>query len=221
MNLTKSMINIYLLRYDVKRKAAQRYEDTAPSRRFPSGYFFDEPNEADIRKISKFAAGLNEHTNAMGLKQELGFRLPDVEGDLKVVYAPCLMKVYHDGRKLKRDGRKGYEVTTVNGEKTYFKLTVDFTLSHIVEYRGRKMKLESPLSTWEYIVGGIPLLLIFAGGLLGVLCGFIGVTYTYSFMRQHRNVPAKIGVAILSTVLCFFVYFLFAGIFTLLFGTVK
>lgn len=157
----------------------------------------------------------------MGLKQELGFRLPDIEGDLKVVCAPFLMKVYHDGRKLKRNGRKGYEVTTVNGEKTYFKLMVDFTLSHVVEYRGRKIKLESPLSIWEYIVGGIPLLLIFAGGLLGVVSGFIGVSYTYNFMRQHRNVPAKIGVATLSTVLCFFLYFLFAGIFTLLLDTVK
>ncbi|MCC8172561.1 MAG: hypothetical protein LIP00_12445 [Parabacteroides sp.] len=157
----------------------------------------------------------------MGLKQELGFRLPDIEGDLKVICAPFLMKVYHDGRKLKRNGRKGYEVTTVNGEKTHFKLTVDFTLSHVVEYRGVRTRLESPLPTWEYIVGGIPILLILAGGLFGAVCGFIGVTYTYSFMRQHRNVPAKIGVAALSTFLTFFVYFLCAGILTLLFGTPK
>lgn len=169
-----------------------------------------------------FVPGNNQIHDPMGLiKNELYFKLQDVEGELKLEYAPCLMRVYHNGRLLKRSGRKGYEVATVTGEKEYFKVSVNFTLSHIIEFRGQKINLESPLSTWEYIVGGLPLVLIVAGGLIGALIGFVGVTYNYGFMRSHTHPASKIAASLAVTAIVFFIYFVAALLLSLALGTYK
>lgn len=150
----------------------------------------------------------------MELKKELRFKLEDVEGEFKVIYSPFSLKVYHHDMELKRKGRKGYEVTTVDGQKEFFRITADITFSHIVEFRGEKTMLEEKLSTLEYIIGGIPLLLVFAGGLFGALFGVIAVTFNYNFMRQHDSIGSKISVALVTTVIAFILYFIAALLFT-------
>lgn len=149
----------------------------------------------------------------MALKKELWFKLEDVDGEFKLVYGPFMQKIYQNDVELKRSGRQGYEVITRDGDVEYFKIVQDFTFSHIVEFRGEKTMLEEKLTALEYIIGGIPLVLVFAGGLIGALFGIIGVTYNYGYMRQHTSLIAKIAVSLVVTLLAFAFYYL---LFTLL-----
>ena len=156
----------------------------------------------------------------MALKKELYFKLEDVDGEFKLVYGPFVQKIYLNDVELKRSGRQGYEVTTRDGEIEYFKIVQDFTFSHIVEFRGEKTMLEEKLTALEYIIGGIPLVLVFAGGLIGGVFGMIGVTFNYGYMRQHNSLLAKIGVSLLITLVALAFYLLFATFINMLiFGT--
>ena len=156
----------------------------------------------------------------MALKKELWFKLEDVDGEFKLVYGPFVQKIYLNDVELRRSGRQGYEVTTRDGDVEYFKIVQDFTFSHIVEFRGEKTMLEEKLTALEYIIGGIPLVLVFAGGLIGGVFGIIGVTFNYGYMRQHNSLLAKIGVSLVVTVLAFAFYFFFALLINaLIYGT--
>ena len=51
----------------------------------------------------------------------------------------------------------------------------------------RKSIWRERLSIREYIVGGLPVLLVFLGGLIGALFGIMGATFNYNHMRQEKS----------------------------------
>ena len=56
-------------------------------------------------------------------------------------------------------------MTNTNGEKEEIKIVYGFDFVHVAVFRGQKIDLEERLSTREYIVGGLPVLLIFLRGI--------------------------------------------------------
>ena len=110
--------------------------------------------------------------------RELNFTLEGVQGDLKLEYGPFKQRLYQDGREIERQGRFNpkYYVTNTNGEKEEIKIVYGFDFVHVAVFRGQKIDLEERLSTREYIVGGLPVLLIFLGGLIGAVFGFVGAS---------------------------------------------
>ena len=60
-------------------------------------------------------------------------------------------------------------------------------LSMSAVFRGQKIDLEERLSIREYIVGGLPVLLVFLGGLIGALFGIMGATFNYNHMRREKS----------------------------------
>ena len=123
------------------------------------------------------------------MARELNFTLEGVQGDLKLEYGPFKQRLYQDGREIERQGRFNpkYYVTNTNGEKEEIKIVYGFDFVHVAVFRGQKIDLEERLSTREYIVGGLPVLLIFLGGLIGAVFGFVGATFNYNYMRHETT----------------------------------
>ena len=132
-----------------------------------------------------------------------------VQGDLKLEYGPFKQRLYQDGREIERQGRFNpkYYVTNTNGEKEEIKIVYGFDFVHVAVFRGQKIDLEERLSTREYIVGGLPVLLIFLGGLIGAVFGFVGATFNYNYMRQEKSFMKQLLVSLGVSVFCYVAYF--------------
>ncbi|UVV77906.1 hypothetical protein NXW84_11375 [Bacteroides fragilis] len=83
-------------------------------------------------------------------------------------------------------------------------------LSMSLVFRGQKIDLEERLSIREYIVGGLPVLLVFLGGLIGALFGIMGATFNYNHMRQEKSFMKQLLVSLGVSILCYVAYFIFA-----------
>jgi hypothetical protein len=63
---------------------------------------------------------------------------------------------------------------------------------------GREHRLARPLLWYEYVIGGIPLLLLFVGGALGALAGVLAAYANFRILRGDRPGAIK-GVLVLLT----------------------
>jgi len=73
-----------------------------------------------------------------------------------------------------------------------------------------KIPISRPLKWYEYLMGGLPILLIFAGGALGALFGGIGAYANFKIIRSKMNIVAKMFVTLGISVLSVILYFAFA-----------
>lgn len=151
------------------------------------------------------------------MKKKVDFSIDGVAGQLMLEYGPFKQKLYQDGQLVKRSKGK-YRVKTTSGETEELKVVYGLDFVHVVSFRGRKTALEKRLSTLEYIIGGLPVLLIFAGGLLGALVGFMGAVWTYDYFRTEKRTGIQVAVALGIAVVCCLVYLALAIPFQLMLG---
>lgn len=146
------------------------------------------------------------------MARELNFTLEGVQGNLKLEYGPFKQRLYQDGREIKRQRRFNpkYHITNTNGEQEEIKVVYGLDFVHVAVFRGRKIDLEERLSTREYIVGGLPVLLILLGGLIGALFGIIGATFNYNYMRKEKSFVKQLLVSLVVSVVCYIAYFILA-----------
>lgn len=146
------------------------------------------------------------------MARELNFTLEGVQGNLKLEYGPFKQRLYQDGREIKRQGRFNpkYHITNTNGEQEEIKVVYGLDFVHVAVFRRRKIDLEERLSTREYIVGGLPVLLILLGGLIGALFGIIGATFNYNYMRKEKSFVKQLLVSLAVSVACYIAYFILA-----------
>ena len=146
------------------------------------------------------------------MARELNFTLEGVQGNLKLEYGPFKQRLYQDGREIKRQGRFNpkYHITNTNGEQEEIKIVYGLDFVHVAVFRGRKIDLEERLSTREYIVGGLPVLLILLGGLIDALFGIIGATFNYNYMRKEKSFVKQLLVSLVVSVACYIAYFILA-----------
>ena len=81
-----------------------------------------------------------------------------------------------------------------------------------VEIAGRTIELARPLTWYEYVWMGIPIVLVVAGGALGAVFGLLGIYASARIFRGERSTGAKFGLSALvslGAVLGFFVTALF------------
>ncbi len=151
-------------------------------------------------------------------KTEIPFRLEGLNSEMKLVYGIFGQpKLYQNGIELKKEGflKMKFLIETDSGkEYMEIKRGLDFTFSTV--FRGKKQLLEKKLSTLEYILGVLPLLLIFVGGAIGAILGILGANTIYGFLRKEKKVGIQIIISIAITALCYIVYLLVALLLTLL-----
>lgn len=154
------------------------------------------------------------------MAKELNFTVEGVQGELRLEYGTFKQHLYQDGREIPRQGRFNpkYFVTNTSGEQEEMKIVFGFDFVHVVMFRGQKIDLEERLSAREYIVGGLPVLLILLGGLIGALFGFVGATFNYNYMRQEKSFTKQLLVSLGVSVFCYIAYFMFALCIQLLLG---
>lgn len=139
------------------------------------------------------------------MKNVINFTIEGVQGELKLESAPFKQKLYQDGRLVSRKRGK-YYVTNTAGESEEMKIVFGLDFVHVVWFRGQKYALEEKLSRTEYILGGIPVLLIFLGGLIGAFIGFMGAIWIYDYFRKEKRLPRQIFAAVGVSVICFILY---------------
>ncbi|HEY9060805.1 MAG TPA: hypothetical protein VIO64_09935 [Pseudobacteroides sp.] len=105
------------------------------------------------------------------------------------------IKLYVDGKEIKKsaDPGKPYLVNMKNGEmkKIFIKVKFfDYIPSVIVD--GKEILIAPKLQTYHYIIGGIPMLIVFLGGAIGAMVGFAGMMINYKIFRSKMNAALKI-----------------------------
>lgn len=154
------------------------------------------------------------------MAKEISFTIDGVAGELKLAYAPFKMKLYQDGKEIQRVGNFNpkYFITNTAGEREEIKVLCGADFVHTVVFRGQKTPLEERLSTLEYVIGGLPVLLVFLGGLIGVALGFVGANFTYDYMRKEKRFPMQLLMSFGVSVFCYMAYFFLALALQVLLG---
>jgi hypothetical protein len=81
---------------------------------------------------------------------------------------------------------------------------------------GKTVRLVEPLKWYQLAWGGWPILLLFIGGALGAIAGFVGFVINTRIFRAGMNEGLKYVVTGLVSILAVIAYFIMAVIFTLL-----
>lgn len=139
------------------------------------------------------------------MKNEFNFTIEGVQGELKLEASLFKQKLYQDGREVSRKRGK-YYVTNTSGESEEMRIIYGLDFVHTVLFRGQKYLLEEKLSRREYILGGLPVLLVFLGGLVGAAVGFMGAIWVYDYFRKEKRLPRQILAAIGVSAICFVLY---------------
>lgn len=158
----------------------------------------------------------------MKLQTELLFNFRNAQGELKVVYSPFSTKLYQDGREVKRKGAFSfkYEILTLNGGTDVLTLSRGIDFAYSATFQGETIQLEEKLSVTECIIGFLPLVLIFLGGLIGAFFGIIGATVNFNFMRVEKSLPKQIIISVIVSIIAWACYFFFAILFNMALGRV-
>ncbi len=154
------------------------------------------------------------------MKKKVDFNLEGVTGQLTLEYGPFNQKLYQDGELLKRSKGK-YLVKTTSGDTEEMKVVYGLDFVHVVTFRGRKFPLEERLSPLEYVLGGLPVLLIFIGGAIGAAIGIMGAIWTYDYFRTEKRTGMQIAVALGIAALCYVLYLAVAILFQLILSPTK
>lgn len=113
------------------------------------------------------------------------------------------------------EGKRGtYTVRDTHGREVRVKVK-----SHLldpiprVEIDGEDLRLARPLTWYEYVWMGLPIILVFGGGALGAL---IGIVATYASARIFRSERAPVGKYLISALISLAAVVLFFILVTIL-----
>ncbi|WP_375561780.1 hypothetical protein ACE193_04295 [Bernardetia sp. OM2101] len=150
------------------------------------------------------------------------FQLPDFPNTLFEIETsiwtgkPNLKK---NGIQVERSNEKGkpFLISTDTGKtvKAYHKTSFpDFAPT--LEIDGIKHQVTPQLKWFQYILGGLPILLVFVGGAIGGLVGMFATAINFNIFRQDNSSTSKylkvIGIIIAS----YTIYFVCAILITML-----
>ncbi|NLT50231.1 MAG: hypothetical protein GXX85_04860 [Ignavibacteria bacterium] len=143
-----------------------------------------------------------------------GFENQNVEVKTSIWSAP---KLFADGQQAQKGSNKGEMVIqSDDGRQVVAKwkpqsLGLDVP-KLIVE--NQEITLVEPLKWYQLVWSGLPITLIFVGGLLGALLGFIGLTINSKMFRSEMNNILKYVVTGAISLGAVMIFFIFAFIFT-------
>jgi hypothetical protein len=75
------------------------------------------------------------------------------------------------------------------------------------------VKVAGPLKWYEWVWGSLPVLLIFAGGALGGIAGFIGLSANIKVFRSNQNPVMKYVLTAGISLIAVIVFFILATVF--------
>ncbi len=147
-----------------------------------------------------------------------GFEHETIELESSGFFSPA--KLYIDGKKAEA-GKKKNELLLrkSNGSTTsVFIQSAFFDTVPRLLVNGKVIKVVSPLIWYQYIFSGLPLFLIFVGGVVGAVLGMVAFILNIRIMRANLNTPLKY-LSILGIVIAtFFTYVALSLLVTVMTG---
>jgi hypothetical protein len=142
------------------------------------------------------------------------FTVPDAGGTEVTVQTSAFKvpQILRDGQLLPREKRGGPFVLALP-DGTQHILQVRGTLNLSITVDGRNYPLERRLSTFEYVLVGLPLVLAipgFTGGLLGFCVAAAGVVVNARLARMEVGTPARLLALVASALGFILLYFAIA-----------
>jgi hypothetical protein len=124
------------------------------------------------------------------------------------------LRLWYQGREIPRSKEKGKPFLIPGANGTAVRVIVKGGGLDLpgIEVDGVKVLLGRPLSTLEYVIGGIPLLLVFVGGAIGGASGAVGAMCNYRVLREATSTPMKVLGVVGVSGLSFLTYLVLAGI---------
>lgn len=146
------------------------------------------------------------------MKNTVNFTIEGVQGELQYTYGLFSRELRQDGNVVKQEGRllPKYYIINASGKKEEIKIIQGIDFAVTVVFRGQKTRVTERLTAIEYIIGCLPIVLIFFGGAIGGMCGFIGAAVNYEYMRKEKNRMKQVGMSIFVSVVTYLVYFILA-----------
>ncbi|ATW26925.1 hypothetical protein [Candidatus Formimonas warabiya] len=124
-------------------------------------------------------------------------------------------KFYVNGKLTERVKEKGnpYIIKLEDGtsEKVFLKLN-PFDNVPIIKFKDEEILFVRKLYWYEYVLGGLPLILVIIGGALGGLLGALGAIMNFRIIRTDYSLPLKAVFILGVTILSYFCYILVASL---------
>jgi hypothetical protein len=144
---------------------------------------------------------------------------PNSNFDIKVSMLTGKYILRKDGIEIERskEERKPFLIPNINGGvlKAYPIQKFPDLVPNILEIDGIKYNIISRLKLYQYIIGGIPFVLIIVGGLIGGVIGYLGTMISYDLFRQKGsetvNVIKVVGIVIVTAMLWFVIAAIFVN----------
>ena len=124
-------------------------------------------------------------------------------------------KLFMDGTEINQSKEKGkpFLIPTTTNEflKAFPKQSFpDYVPT--LEINGVKNQVAEKLKWFEYLIGGLPILLLFLGGAIGGAIGVAGAIINFNIFRQEGTSTSKYLKVIGIVIGCFILYLLIAGL---------
>jgi hypothetical protein len=118
------------------------------------------------------------------------------------------------GRRLLREKGKGRPFVLARRDGSEVRIVVKQTWEGVpkVAVDGVDVPLARPLSGFEYVIGGLPLVLLGLGGAIGGMVAYLGVTYNYRLLRSVDSVAGRVLGVMGITVASFVTWFVLAAL---------
>jgi len=97
--------------------------------------------------------------------------------------------------------------------KAFPKANIPDISAQYLNINGQKHQMAAKLKWYEYIIGGLPLFIVFGGGVIGGMIGGVATVINYTFFRGDDSNLKKYLKVVGVNVLCFIVFLFMAGLF--------
>lgn len=139
------------------------------------------------------------------------FKLPDFPNSnfaLEVSIWTGRSKLFMNNQQLERSKEKGKPFLIPKGNNEFLKAFPKQSFPDLIptlEVNGVKNNIAEKLKWFQYLLGGIPILLLFFGGVLGAVIGVIATMTNYNIFRQEGILINKylkvIGIIVSSLII--------------------
>jgi hypothetical protein len=125
------------------------------------------------------------------------------------------LRLWHQGKEIARSNEQGKPFLIPNaatGKPVRVQVKGGGLDVPSIDVDGVQVLLGRPLSTLEYVVGGIPLVLVFLGGAIGGASGAVGAMFNYRVLREAKSTSTKVLGVLGVSALSFLTYVVLASI---------
>ncbi|MBP1221592.1 hypothetical protein [Flavobacterium sp. 1355] len=121
-----------------------------------------------------------------------------------------------NGNTVEQSTEKGkpFLIKKANGDivKAFPKTNFPDISLQALNIDGKKHPMASKLKWYEYVIGGLPILIIFSGGAIGGAIGGASTVINYTIFRSNTSTTNKYMKVLGINALCFVFFFFLAGL---------